>query len=124
MTISSRHKIKKLLPLRDNIIVAEMNFKERLTNSGLVLPGDDATTSGIRPRWGQVYAIGPEQTDVKIGEWVLVAHGRWTRGVDIEDDEGQKTIRKIDPNDILLVSNQYVSDDTMSSAILSERKTR
>jgi co-chaperonin GroES (HSP10) len=124
MTIASRHKINKLVPLRDNIIVAEMNFKERLTNSGLVLLGDDATTSGIRPRWGQVYAIGPEQTDVKIGDWVLVAHGRWTRGVDIEDNEGPKTIRKIDPNDILLVSDQQVTDDTMSSAILAEQKSR
>lgn len=124
MSLPVRHKIKQLIPLNDNIIVSEMNFKERLTSSGLILLGDDAKTSGIRPRWGRVYAIGPNQTDVKIGEWVLVAHGRWTRGLEIEDDNGPLTIRKIDPKDILLVSNQQPNDDTMSDAVQAEQLSR
>jgi hypothetical protein len=49
----------------------------------------------------------------------LVAHGRWTRGVKIEDDEGEKTIRKIDPNDILMVSDEPMIDDTMSDKVLA-----
>jgi hypothetical protein len=48
----------------------------------------------------------------------MVAHGRWTRGLEIEDDEGPKTIRKIDPNDILLVSDEHPgADDTISEAV-------
>lgn len=124
MSLPVRHKIKQLIPLGDNIIVSEMNFKERLTSSGLILLGDDAKTSGIRPRWAQVYAIGPQQSDVKIGEWVLVAHGRWTRGLEIEDDSGPLTIRKIDPKDILLVSNERPTDDTMSDAVQAEQLSR
>lgn len=124
MGIPVVHKISKLLPIGDNILVAEMNFRERLTTSGLVLLGDDATTAGIRPRWGRVYAIGPKQDTVKVGDWILVSHGRWSRGVEIEDENGKHTIRKVDPNDILISSDEQPNDDTMSSAIQAERKTR
>ena len=44
----------------------------------------------------------------------MIAHGRWSRGQTIEDDEGEKVIRKVDPNDILLVSEEYVNDYTMT----------
>ena len=47
----------------------------------------------------------------------MISHGRWTRGIDIEDETGKKTIRKIDPNDILLVSDEPVNDDTMSDKV-------
>lgn len=110
-------QIKSIHALRNDIIVSDMNFQERFLNSGIVLLSDDLKSSGIRPRWAKVYAVGPEQQDVKVGDWICVAHGRWTRGVKIHDSSGTHTIRKIDPKDILLVSNeQPVSDDTLSSA--------
>jgi hypothetical protein len=37
--------------------------------------------------------------------------------VEIEDEQGVKTIRKIDPKDILLVTDQQPQDDTMSDAV-------
>ena len=85
-------------PLNNSVIVSEMIFDQRITSSGIILPNDNGTGSGIRPRWGQVYAVGPEQTDVTVGQWICVAHGRWTRGIDIEDESGKKTLRRIDPN--------------------------
>jgi hypothetical protein len=94
-----------------------MNFKERITTGGIVLLGDNGKSSGIRPRWAQVYAVGPKQTDVCVGEWICVAHGRWTRGVDIEDASGIHTIRRIDINDILMVSDSQPNDDTISNAV-------
>jgi len=115
-------KIGALRALRDTILVTDMVFKERKLTSGIILPSDNGTGSGIRPRWGRVYAVGPDQTTVTVGQWICVAHGRWTRGVDIEDDEGTKTIRKIDPNDILLISEEQPSDDTMSDAINAPAK--
>lgn len=111
------HKISKLRPLGETVIVSEMEFSGRQLQSGIVLLNDNGTTAGIRPRWGQVYAVGPEQKDVHVGQWICVAHGRWTRGVEIEDDAGPRTIRKIDPKDILLVSESQPADDTMSDAI-------
>tara|TARA_R110000868_G_scaffold68015_3_gene201330 strand:+ start:1588 stop:1941 length:354 start_codon:yes stop_codon:yes gene_type:complete len=108
------HKINKLIPLNSDIIVADMQFTERLTAGGIVLPSDDGKNSGIRPRWGRVYAVGPKQTDVKVGEYALVAHGRWTKGIKIDDGDGVKTIRKVDPDDVMMVSDVPVQDDTMS----------
>lgn len=107
------HKIKKFTPLHDSVIVTEMNFEERKISTGIVVVSDDGKNSGIRPRWGKVYAIGPEQKDVQVGQFVLVAHGRWTRGIKIEDDHGQHTVRRIDINDILAISDEPVVDDTM-----------
>lgn len=108
------HKINKLTPLHDNVIVSDMKFDERAMNSGIVLLNDDMKNSGIRPRWARVYATGPEQKDIQIGQFVLIAHGRWTRGVKIHDTEGVKTIRKVDTNDILMVSDEPVYDETIS----------
>jgi hypothetical protein len=57
-----------------------------------------------------------------VGQWICVAHGRWTRGVEVEDEAGPKTIRKIDPKDILLVTDQQPQDDTMSDAVHVDAK--
>lgn len=119
------NKIKKLIPIRDNIIVTEMNFSERKLSSGLIMLGDDAKTDGIRPRWAKVYAVGPEQEEIMPGQWVLVDHGRWTRGSKVEIDNTELTIRKIDTKAILLVSDHPPeSDDIQSSAVHAERKER
>jgi len=117
-------RVDKLTVLRDQVLVCDMNFEKRITSSGIILPTDNGKGSGIRPRWAEVYAIGPEQTSVKVGQWICVAHGRWTRGLEIQDEQGVKTIRKIDPNDILLVSDQPVIDDTISDAIHIDQKSR
>ena len=118
------HRIdrKQLKPLRDAVIVSDMNFKERISRGGLVLPTDNGKSSGIRPRWGQVYAVGPDQQDIRVGTWVCVEHGRWTRGIDIEDETGRQTLRRVDPNDIMLVSDEQPQDETFSAAIHVEAK--
>ena len=122
----SAHQITrdKFHALNDSVIVEDMEFDVRITQTGLILPNDNGKSSGIRPRWGRVYAVGPEQTDVHVGEWVCVAHGRWTRGLDIEDDEGKRTIRKIDPKDILMSADERPADVTFSDAIHGEKKER
>lgn len=119
----SATKVSKLRALHDWILVSHMEFAERFTQSGLVLPNDNGTGSGIRPRWGQVYAVGPKQTMVNVGDWVCVAHGRWTRGIDVEDPKGAVTLRRVDPKDVMLVSGQRPQDDTMSEAITVTPRT-
>jgi co-chaperonin GroES (HSP10) len=120
----SAHQLRReqLKPLNDSVIVGEMTFDERFTTSGIVLLNDNGKSTGIRPRWGQVYAVGPDQQDVKVGEWVCVAHGRWTRGLDIEDETGKQTLRRVDPKDILLTADQQPDDITFSDAIHIEAK--
>lgn len=118
-------KIESMRALKDHVLVADMNFKERKLSSGIYLLDDDSRGAGIRPRWAQVYATGPEQEDITVGQWILVAHGRWTRGVGIEDTTGEHTLRRIDPNDILLVSDEEPGgDDTLSTATQIDSKTR
>jgi hypothetical protein len=115
------HKLNKnqIHAIKSDIIVTDMAFDVRLTRGGLILLNDNGTGYGIRPRWGCVYAVGPQQQDVKVGQWILVAHGRWTRGLDVEDESGKRTIRKIDPKDILLISDskEMPQDETMSTAV-------
>ena len=99
-----------------------MVFDERITTGGIVLLNDNGKGTGIRPRWGQVYAVGPDQKDVKIGQWICVAHGRWTRGVKIDTGDGPITIRRIDHNDILAVSDEYVADENMGIPLTVEQQ--
>ena len=111
---------KQIQPLNDSVIVADMVFDERTTTGGIVLLNDNGKGTGIRPRWGQVYAVGPKQQDVAPGQWVLVAHGRWTRGIDVEDETGKHTLRRVDPKDILLSSDELPDDLTFSDAVQAE----
>ena len=119
---------EQIKALHDNIIVADMEFDTRITSTGLILPNDNGTGAGIRPRWGRVYAVGPKQQDIQVGQWIMVAHGRWTRGIDIDDGQvaHKRTIRKIDPKDILLVSNSETrpQDDTQSTAVHVAKQTK
>jgi co-chaperonin GroES (HSP10) len=111
-------KIEEFLPLKDSVIVHKMQFGERISNGGLIIPNDDMKNSGIRPRWARIYAVGPEQKELQVGQWIYIAHGRWTRGVKIEDSEGTQIVRKVDNNDILLVSDEEVTDYNMSDKVL------
>lgn len=111
------YKAKGLKPIKDHVLVRNMEFNERLSKGGIILPSDDKKAEGIRPRWAEVYAIGPDQKDVKVGQWVLVAHGRWTRGLKMEVGEEELTLRRVDVNDIMLVSDEPQVDETFSTAM-------
>lgn len=112
-------KVKGITPVRDHVIVTEMEFSDRIVGS-IILLGDNGKSQGVRPRWGKVFAVGKEQKDVTVGQWVLVDHGRWTRGLKIETPDGQQhTIRRIDQNDILMVSDTKPSDETVRDGISS-----
>lgn len=115
----------EIRPLKNSVIVTEMSFEGRQLSSGIVLLGDDGKTDGIRPRWARVYAIGPEQRDVSVGQWVLIEHGRWSRGIKIVKDGEEIVIRRADPESIIFASDTEPENiDTISTAVHAERKTR
>lgn len=74
----------------NRVIVRFMDSGEKSSKGGIVLLDDNGKQSGIHPRWSQVYKIGNKVTDLEVGDWVLVAHGRWSYGFDDYDDEGNK----------------------------------
>ena len=92
-------------PLKKRVLVSDMHFGERKSAGGIIMMDDDGSEGGIHPRWGKVYAIGDQQEDVKVGEWVMVAHGRWSRGFKVKKEGVELEVRMIDENDILLVSD-------------------
>lgn len=98
-------KDREIQPLGKRVLVAKMRFGEKKTSGGIILLDDDGTTQGIHPRWSQVYAVGPKQEDVKVGQWILVAHGRWSRALSVINNQEKLEVRMIDENDILMVSD-------------------
>jgi co-chaperonin GroES (HSP10) len=117
MSVYDPKKITKFTALKNYVVVTDMNFKEKLSYGGIIIPHSDGKLEGVHARWGKVYAVGPTQQDVRPGQYVLVKHGRWTRGVEIEDPTGEKTIRRIDDADILLVSDEPMQDETIGRGL-------
>ena len=103
-----------ITPLKKRVLVSDMHFGETKSKGGIILVDDDGSAEGIHPRWGKVYAVGNLQDDVKVGEWVLVSHGRWSRAFKLKRKEKgsagdigvELEVRMIDENDILLVSEE------------------
>ena len=102
----SKSKSKYITALRKKVIVTNIESGAQLTTGGIIIPDDDGKPSGIRPRWAEVYAVGSDVDDLKPGEWILVSHGRWTRGIDIMTTDGKVTLRGVDyPEGVLLAAS-------------------
>ena len=119
------NEIPGIRALHDHVIVRDMSFDGRQLASGIVLLGDDGKTDGIRPRWAQVYAVGPDQQDISVDQWVLIEHGRWTRGLKVLIEGEEFVIRRADPDGIIFAQDeQPESMETISTAVHAERKRR
>jgi len=113
------YKANGIQAVSDHILIKNMEFNERLTTGGIIMQSDNGKSEGIRPRWGEVLAVGPKQKDVKVGEWILVKHGRWTRGLKVQVEDEEIDLRRVDPNDILAVSDEQQTDETWSTAMVA-----
>lgn len=93
-------------PLKNHVFVSNLDHGMRKTIHGIILPDDNMKESGIRARWGQVFAIGPEVDDLAVGDWVLVEHARWTNGIDLALPDGTERVWQIEyPKSVLLASD-------------------
>ena len=77
------------------------------SKSGLLIADEDMDPSGIKPRWFEVYSVGEKIDWIKEGQYVYVAHGRWTRGMDIDDVK----LYMLDNKDCMLVSDEKPEED-------------
>ena len=112
MTIKGQIK-----PLRDTVFVTDMEFGDQMTKSGIFIPSDNGKSQGVHPRWGKVWAIGPEQTDVDVGQWVLIEHGRWTRSIKMsQENTADINIHMVDANAIMIIADEK-PNDILRSAI-------
>jgi len=102
----------KIKPLHDKVFVTDMNFGESVTKSGIVLTSDDGKSSGLHPRWGRVLFVGDKQKDVRPGQWILIQHGRWTRAINYENEEGiEIKIHMVDNEGIIGVQDEAPEED-------------
>ena len=108
----------KVRPILDHVIVQDMEFGEQKTKGGIIIVDDDGKQHGIKPRWAKVYAVGPKQNDVKPDDWILIEHGRWTRGFNFEREDGSiYTLRRVDTDAIIMKSDRKPSDSYTASEL-------
>lgn len=93
-------------PLPNRVLVCDMEHGDQKLASGLIIPDDNGKERGIRPRMATVYAVGADIDYVKPGDQVLIAHGRWSRGVKVQDAQGHiKVVRMVEAESILCVAD-------------------
>jgi hypothetical protein len=65
---------------------------------------------------------GPENKDTyEIGHWILVEHGRWTRGMKVDVDNEELEIRMVESESILAYANE--KPDSINIGTTSEHGT-
>ena len=100
-----------LIPVKDRVIVCDMSFDSFTTKGGIIINNDDGKVHGIKPRWAKVYAKGRDNTDeYVVGDWILVEHGRWTRGAKIKTDGVEHTVRMVEAESVLLWAKRKPED--------------
>lgn len=105
----------KLRAIRDNILCTDGDFGDKVTASGLIVQSTLGKAEGIVPRWFRVFEVGSDIDWIQPGQWVYVEYGRWTEGIEVEDERfdtenNKKKIWKIDPKACLLVSEEAPSN--------------
>lgn len=100
----------KLRAIRDNILCTDGDFGDKVTASGLIVQSTIGKSEGIVPRWFRVFEVGSDIDWVRPGQWVYVEYGRWTEGIEVEDERfdtanNKKKIWKVDPKACLMISD-------------------
>ena len=111
MSFAFAPKKIKVRALSKDILVIDMVMGDMTTSSGIVIQSDNGKAHGVKPRWAKVYKVGSEvDIDVKVGQWVLIEHGRWTRKINIDDGEGVKDFQKVEIKSIMAVADERPDD--------------
>ena len=111
MSFAFAPKKIKVRALSKDILVVDMDMGDMTTSGGIVIQSDNGKAHGVKPRWAKVYKVGNEvDIDVKVGQWVLIEHGRWTRKINIDDGEGVKDFQKVEIKSIMAVADERPND--------------
>lgn len=101
---------KKVRAFGDRVLGIMLNppgtYKK--SKAGLLIADKDMDATGIKPRWFEVYSVGENIDWLKEGQYVFVEHGRWTRGMDVDDD---LKLYMLDNKDCMLVSDTLPDEE-------------
>jgi len=103
----SKLKVNGLRPIHDHVLVTDLYFGEQKTRGGIIIRDDNGTARGVYPRW-QEYGQKdlPTKKIYKVGDYILIEHGRWTRKMDLDIDGEEITVHRVDTDAILAVSDE------------------
>lgn len=95
----------KIIPLPDRILGTVYIGERKIGN--IIVVDDLGKLEGNRPRWTHVYAVGKKVDDIKPGQWILVASGRWTEHCRLDLGESKLTrVAQIDYEGCLIVQDE------------------
>ena len=104
-------------PLQDRVLAELMGLEQRVTSSGIIIQGENGKDRGIRPRWARVRLVGEGIDWCQPGQYVLVAHGRWSRQFECEHDGEKMKVVHLDNKECLIVTDELPDDDFVGVGI-------
>jgi hypothetical protein len=104
-------------PLGNRVLAELMGLEQRVTASGIIIQGENGKDRGIRPRWARVRLVGEGIDWVEPGQYVLVAHGRWSRQFNCEHNGEKMKLVHLDNNECLIVTDEEPIDDFVGTGI-------
>lgn len=72
------------------------------TDSGSIVISSEDTNQSAAARWGVATHVGPEVTEVKIGDYMLLEPGMWTSGFWV----GRERYWKTDETKVMCLSDE------------------
>lgn len=108
------HSYSSFTPNPNMVFVTDLDTGVRKTAAGIIIPDDNMKDSGVRDRWCKVWRVGAGITDLVPDQWVLVQHGRWSNGIEIDLGNGPFLMWRIDfPEAVLLVADEDPREHTV-----------
>ena len=104
-------------PLKDRVLAELMGLEQRVTASGIIIQGENGKDRGIRPRWAKIRLVGEGIDWCKPGQYVLVAHGRWSRQFECEHNGEKIKLVHLDNKECLIVTDEEPMDDFVGTGI-------
>lgn len=102
-------------PRKGSLFVHNLDYGDVRIRNGVYIPNDDMKQAGIRPRWAQILFVADDlKRDFAPGQWILLDHGNWSRGFDIELQGEITRVWFVEPKSVkrggLLISDEMPDD--------------
>lgn len=110
--------MKIVKPLKERILAELLGLEQRVTSGGIIIQSENGKDRGVRPRWAKVHYVGDGIDWVVPGQYILVAHGRWSRQFEVESETGETLkLVHLDNKECLIVADELPGDDYVGVGI-------
>jgi photosystem II stability/assembly factor-like uncharacterized protein len=110
--------MKIVKTLKERILAELIGLEQRVTSGGIIIQSENGKDRGVRPRWAKVHYVGEGIDWVKPGQYLLVAHARWSRQFEVEGENGETLkLVHLDNKECLIVADELPGDDYVGVGI-------